>query len=124
MANALFLTKTILLVFLLLIMAVMLVFFVQSVIAISRNESKKHYTNVAITSALVVANAVFGFVATIYENFTFILIFAIIQTMLVIIGIISLAVETLFVIPWVGSAFLAFVFSYLIKVRQIAMTWT
>jgi len=101
----------------------MFVFFVESVIAISRNESKKHYKNVAITSALVITNAIFGFVAAIYENFTFVLVFAIIQTLLIIIGIISLAVETLFVIPWVGSAFLAFIFSYLIKLRQIAMTW-
>lgn len=114
MANAFSIIKIILLVFLILILVVMLVFFVQSVLAISRNESKKHNTNVAITTALVGANAILGILGTHREHFLFVLIFAILQTVLIVVGL-ALAVESWFAIPWVGSAILAFVFAFLIK---------
>ena len=93
----------------------MLVYFVQALMSISRNEhGRKGHINQAITTALIAANAILGFVGTYKEHFLFTLIFAIVQTVLIILGFV-LHTETWFAIPWIGSAILAYVFAFLIR---------
>jgi len=115
MANAFSIVKIVLLVFLVIVLVLMLVYFVQAVIGIGKNDyNRKSYINSAITTALIAANAVLGLVGAYREHFLFTLIFAILQTVLIILGFV-LSAETWFAIPWVGSAILAYVFAFLIK---------
>lgn len=93
----------------------MLVYFVQAVIHISKDDyNRKGYVNTAITTALIAANAVLGLVGAYKEHFLFTLIFAILQTVLIILGIV-LSSELWFAIPWIGSAILAYVFAFMIR---------
>jgi len=115
MANAFSIIKIILMIFLAVVLVLMLVYFVRAVISIADNDyNRKSYVNTAITTALIAANAVLGLVGTWKEHFLFTLIFAILQTVLIILGFV-LATETWFAIPWVGSAVLAFVFAFMIR---------
>lgn len=115
MANAFSIIKMILMVFVIIVLVIMLVYFVQAVVGISKNDyNRKNHINTAITTALVSANAVLGLLGAYREHFVFTLVFAILQTVLIVLGL-ALAVEQWFAIPWVGSAILAFVFAFLIK---------
>jgi len=115
MANAFSIIKIILMIFLIIVLVLMLVYFVRAIISINDNQyNRKGHINAAITTALVAANAVLGLVGTYREHFLFTLIFAILQTVLIILGMV-LANEAWFAIPWVGSAILAYVFAFLIK---------
>jgi len=115
MANAFSIVKIVLMVFLIIVMVLMLVYCVQSIMAINRNDfNRKSHINQAITTALIAANAILGLVGAYKEHFLFTLIFAIVQTVLIILGFV-LHTETWFAIPWIGSAILAYVFAFLIR---------
>jgi quinol-cytochrome oxidoreductase complex cytochrome b subunit len=115
MANAYSIIKIILMIFLIVVLVLMLVFFIQAVINISKSEhNRKPHINNAITFALIAANAALGLVGTYREHFLFTLIFAILQTVLIILGV-FLSNELWFMIPWIGSAILAYVFAFMIR---------
>jgi len=115
MANAFSIIKMILMIFVIIVLVIMLVYFVQSVVGISKNDyNRKSYINTAITTALVAANAILGLMGAYREHFVFTLVFAILQTVLIVLGL-ALNVEQWFAIPWVGSAILAYVFAFLMK---------
>jgi len=115
MANAYSIIKLILMIFVIVVLVIMLIFFVQAVVGLSKNDyNRKHYTNNAITTALVAANAVLGLLGAYREHFVFTLVFAILQTVLIVLGL-TLGAEQWFAIPLVGSAILAYVFAFLMK---------
>jgi len=115
MANAFSIVKIVLMVFLIIVLVLMLVYFVNAVVAINKNQyNRKDNINHAITTALIAANAVLGLVGAYKEHFLFTLVFAILQTVLIILGL-FLNAETWFAIPWIGSAILAYVFAFLIR---------
>jgi len=115
MANAFSIIKMVLMVMVIIVLVIMLVYFVQAVVGISKNDyNRKGYINTAITTALVAANAILGLMGAYKEHFIFTLVFAILQTVLIILGV-ALSVEQWFAIPWVGSAILAYVFAFLLK---------
>jgi uncharacterized membrane protein len=115
MANTYSIVKIILMIFLIIVLVIMLVYFVRSIVEINKNSyNRKNEINQAITTALIAANAVLGLVGAYKEHFLFTLIFAILQTVLIILGL-FLNAETWFAIPWIGSAILAYVFAFLIR---------
>jgi len=82
---------------------------------ISKNDfNRKSHVNTAITTALVAANAILGLMGAYKEHFIFTLVFAILQTVLIIVGV-ALNIEPWFNIPWIGSAILAYIFAFLLK---------
>ncbi|XP_054166781.1 uncharacterized protein LOC128964240 [Oppia nitens] len=115
MANAFSIVRIVLMVFLIIVLVLMIVYFVQALMAINKNQyNRKDNINTAITTALISANAILGLMGAYKEHFLFTLIFAIAQTVLIILGFV-LHTETWFAIPWIGSAILAYVFAFLIK---------
>lgn len=115
MANAFSIVKIVLMVFLIIILVLMAVYFIQALVALSKNDyNRKSNINTAITTLLIALNAGLGLLGAYREHFLFTLIFAILQTVLIILGL-WLATETWFAIPWVGAAILAYVFAFLIK---------
>ena len=112
--NAYGIVRLILLIFLIIVLVLMLILFSRSILGIVRNEKGSDHVNHAISSALVAANAILGLLGAYKHHFLFTLIFAILQT-IIIIGEMFFHISGWVFIPWVGSAILAYVMAFLIK---------
>ena len=112
--NAFSIVRLVLLIFLIIVLVLMLIFFSRSIIGIVRNEKGRDHTNTAISSALVAANTILGLLGAYREHFLFTLIFAILQT-IIIIGEMFFAIGGWVFIPWIGSAILAYILAFMIK---------
>lgn len=112
--NAFSIVRLVLLVFLIIVLVLMIILFSRSIIGIVRNERSKDHTNTAVSSALVAANAILGLLGAYREHFLFTLIFAILQTVIIICEL-FFAISGWVFIPWVGSAVLAYVMAFMIK---------
>lgn len=115
--NAFGILRIILLVFLIIILVMMIILFSRSLIGIARDKNNSSANvNGAISSALVAANVIIGLLGAYREHFLFTLIFAILQTIIIVFEMfITIPNGWVFVVPWVGSAILAYILAYLIK---------
>jgi len=112
--NAFSIVRLILLIFLIIVLVLMIILFSRSIIGIVRNEKSRDHTNTAVSSGLVAANAILGLLGAYREHFLFTLIFAILQTV-IIVAELFFAISGWVFIPWVGSAILAYVLAFMIK---------
>lgn len=112
--NVFSIVRLILLIFLIIVLVLMIILFSRSIIGIVRNEKSRDHTNTAISSALVAANTILGLLGAYREHFLFTLIFAILQTVIIICEL-FFAIGGWVFIPWVGSAVLAYVLAFMIK---------
>lgn len=120
--NAFGIVRLVLMIFLIIVLVLMIILFSRSVIGIVRKERGEDNTNTAISSALVAANTILGLVGAYKEHFLFTLIFAILQTVIIITEMFLVPVSGSWAfIPWVGSAILAYVLAFLIKQGQTAL---
>lgn len=118
--NAFGIVRLVLMIFLIIVLVLMVILFSRSVIGIVRKERAHDHTNTAISSALVAANTILGLLGAYREHFLFTLIFAILQTVIIICEL-FFAIGGWVFIPWVGSAVLAYVLAFMMKQGQTAL---
>lgn len=114
--NAFSIVRLVLLIFLIIVLVLMVILFSRAIIGIVRNDvGQKSLRDSAISSALVGANCILGLLGAYREHFLFTLIFAILQTIIVLGKVFFVPGEDWVFIPWVGSAILAYVLAFMIK---------
>lgn len=110
--------RIILMVFLIIVLVMMVILFSRSLIGIARDDKAyhNHHVNGAISSALVGANVIIGLLGAYREHFLFTLIFAILQTIIIVFEMfITIPNGWIFIVPWVGSAILAYILAFMMK---------
>ncbi|XP_046916696.1 uncharacterized protein LOC124497132 [Dermatophagoides farinae] len=114
--NTFGIVRIVLLVFLIIVLVMMIILFSRSIIGIANKDRGRDNVNGAISSALVGANVIIGLLGAYREHFLFTLIFAILQTIIIIFELfITIPHGWIFIVPWVGSAILAYIMAFMIK---------
>lgn len=114
--NTFGIVRIVLMVFLIIVLVMMIILFSRSLIGIAKNDRGRDNVNGAISSSLVGANVIIGLLGAYREHFLFTLIFAILQTIIIIFELfITIPYGWIFIVPWVGSAILAYILAFMIK---------
>lgn len=112
--NTFSVVRIVLIVFQAILLAMMIILFSRSLIGVLRKEQNREHTSMMVNTALEGANLVFGLVGAYQVHFLYTLIFAILQTVIIVFEFFFTLAGWVY-IPWIGCAILAYILAFMIK---------